>query len=122
MNAIRLHPLYEKLNAVERAMALRDSLVSKGYPFLGTEVLLEVDNRRAFPLVQLWDDGVELLRVIALAEGDHQLAAALHYARQMADVDDFGDITTCYAIGRGAYLTERDAESIGNLIFLLGRD
>lgn len=121
MKSIRLHPDYEKMNAAQRARALRNVLAKKGYPFLGTEVLLEVDNRRAFPLVQLWDDSVELLRVIAFCDRDNQLAS-LGYARAMADQDEFGDLTACYAIGRGAYLTEQDAESIGDVIFFLGRD
>jgi len=97
------------MNAAQRAMQLRDTLLSKGYPFLGAELVLEIGGTMVWPLVQAWDDALESLILIACVEQDRHLVDALTYARAVANQDVFGVITLCYALGQDAWISEFDS-------------
>lgn len=100
------------MNAVERAQQVCEALSSAGYPYLGAELLLEIDSRAEFPLVQVWDDACQSLILIAFVDRNRHLAAALDYARRVADESGYGDWTLCYAICSSIAISES-----GNVVF-----
>lgn len=110
------------MNAAERAAHLCDKLIVKGYPFLGAELLLEIASPTAWPLVQVWDDALQALILIACVDQDRQLIDVLDYTRGIADQSDFGDITICYALGHQAWISEFDGtwDMSPNISYIMG--
>lgn len=96
------------MNASQRATDLRNKFDAKGYPFLGAELLLEIGSLDTWPLVQVWDDALQSLILIAVVDQDRHIWDALVYARVIANQSEFGDITICYALGHHAWASEFD--------------
>ncbi len=69
------------VTAPQMAAAFVDALLEAGYPYLAPQTLLEVGNAAAFPLVEVWDDDAQVIRVVVFCDQDHQLGRALLYAQ-----------------------------------------
>lgn len=92
------------MTAPQMAAAFVDELLAADYPYLAPQLLLQADDVESFPLVEVWDDGAQVIRVVVFCDHDHQVERALRYAQGV--IAESGHVAVLAVMWPGGFVSE----------------